>query len=236
MSANDELEATIDAPEQDLPLEWIMASIAAWLLAFAIRNLLGAFLEAPQGASQIVQILYNIPAPLLVGLALGALQFYVLRTMLVGAWRWIVFSGIAYPVGAIATGVAAQALLLGLIQNGTITSQQQVDTLQIVLQIVVGLLLGLLQWVVFRSSHRRSALWIPTVGVGFMLATVTLIVLGTYVAAPIARAGGFFGTGQGGLILEVILRLLSGAVFGGATLFGLQRILRTEPRMMEYDE
>ena len=236
MSTQDEYQDDYKVPtteiiDQDLPTEWIMASIAAWLLAFAVRNLLGAvpFLQAPQDASRVIQLLYAIPAPLLVGLALGALQFYVLRSMLVRAWRWIVFSGLAYAIASVLTGFLAQTILLGGIQNGTITSQEQVNTIQFILQIAVGLLLGLAigfaQWLVFRESHQRSGLWIVTVGVGFMLATVALMLFGQFVAAPIAGSGGFFGTGQGGLILEVILRLISGIVFGFATLFGLRRVL-----------
>lgn len=142
---------------------WIMATTMGWLLGrFLLPNL----------------------ASVIIGLAMGILQWLILQGRIHNAWRWIIATLIGWTVGSM--------LILYLVADGT----------EFLAGVILGCTVGIAQWLVLRDEFKWMGWWIPinvvawTTGMallpgifstGAMIGAITGIALGLLLQNPKQR-------------------------------------------------
>lgn len=118
---------------------WLMASIAGCGLGWAA----GWWLSY-----RMPGVISTITIGVICGLALGALQWLVLRPQMKNAWHWLAATTAGWGLG-FPTGVTA-ASLLGLVgfQFGILAGM------------MTGITTGIGQWLVLRKDFKDSGWWI----------------------------------------------------------------------------
>ena len=140
--------------------QWIMATTLGWVL--------GRFL--------LPDLAYVV-----IGIALGILQWFVLQRRLTRAWRWIVATVVGWVVGS--------TLIWFLPAQGS----------EFLAGVLLGLTVGVAQWLILRKEFYWNGWWIPinvvawTTGMAFLpgifstgalIGSITGIALGLLVQFP----------------------------------------------------
>ncbi len=169
-------------------LGWVLASTTGWVLGwiagFALYATLGSMVYVHDD-----RLLTYVTLPS-IGMALGMLQWLVLRQHLPRAGLWIVANLVGY-LGAIVVVRSANALMMaaeGLLDDAAFF-------------FIMGAVVGIPQWLVLRRHYAKSFLWV-------VVSTLWWLGLLILVANPVSSAVDFMGFGA-----------IIGAVSGAATGF-----------------
>ena len=170
-----------------------------WVLAWV-----GAFLAYPIGGlitslvfGRLDNAAEGILGGVVVGLVVGAAQYFALRGRLAVDWRWIA----ATTVG-IVVGIGASIALFGT-----------ENTMDAILRraLLTGLVLGIAQWGLLRQYARRAWLWVPVVTVMYGIAwAVTAQVIATNVDQGFV----VFGS-SGALVFQLVTGLVLWRMLAG---------------------
>jgi hypothetical protein len=178
-------------------LQWVLANIAGWAVAWA---LFGSFSERLEQLNQI-----GHPVGWIVGGAVvGALQWRVLRRQIdLSAWSILASSG---------------GLLAGFILGWSLGGPPFDFLLAFVM---VGLLNGIVQWRALRPLVDRAGWWVLASSLGFAVGGAVGIGLLFAVGDPVIRAfsavvSNAFGGGASGEVASFAAVLLVLGVVGGA--------------------
>ncbi len=132
--------------------KWVLVSVLGWAIGWAFL---------PEMA---------------IGVAVGLLQWLVLRSKFQEGGWWVLLSGAGWATGH------------------TVVGALQMDI--VVLQgMVIGTVLGIVQWFILQRWVRRAAWWIPISGLGWAVGPILGPVLTGAVAGAVT-----------GLALELLLR------------------------------
>jgi hypothetical protein len=185
---NPEVETTA-AYQPRLWLWWILATAGGWLLGSLVTYLFsivlnmagfGAELEAdPSQISQSTALLLmalSLVSLLVMGLAVGALQWLVLRWHLPGISRWAIFTGLGFALGTFAFWV------------------------------FMGLGVGLTQWLLLRRDLNKTHWWLAVNAIawpaGYLLGGTGGAALGSALGSGIV--GGLIGSVLIGAIIGAL--------------------------------
>jgi hypothetical protein len=101
--------------------QWMLATAAAWVIG---------------------RLLFPSLATVTIGLAIGILQWFLLKSRILDAWWWIVASAFGWALGSF--------LVLLLIP----------EELDVFASLIIGLSMGSAQWIVLSRFTYRSGWWI----------------------------------------------------------------------------
>jgi hypothetical protein len=146
-----------EAPSFDWVLwfKWILVSTLGWLTGFAFPDLLAAA----------------------IGVAMGILQWLVLRSLFQRAGWWVLASGAGWAVGFVAI---------------TYLLPEEIAVLQ---GIILGASIGVAQWIVLRQWVPRAYWWMPMSALGWAVGPILGALL----------VGGVVGAATG-FTLELLVR------------------------------
>ena len=144
-----------------------------------------------------------------VGLVLGVLQWLVLRRQVARAGWWVLASTVGGVLG-VGFGFGLGFVLMLGVGVGIV----------VVLGGVLGLVLGVLQWLVLRRQVARAGWWVLASTVGGVGLVGRLV--GGFVASAVGVFEGVFGVG----IVVVLGGIVGGAVYGAITGLALVWLLR----------
>ena len=131
------------------------ASLTGWLVGvflFYLAADISLHLESTILRDFNIHFPFSIQATLgfaSLGIAIGGCQWFVLRIILKGSWRWVVVTSLAFPVAIVGLDAAFGP------RNGPF--------------ILEGITIAAFQWIYLRTQLRRASLWILscTVAWGF---------------------------------------------------------------------
>jgi hypothetical protein len=197
MNTNEAQSISYNQPREWLL--WIVATAGGWLLGsvgnFAISVLLrmtglDAMLNAdPAEISQTTALLFlvlSLGLLLVVGLAIGALQWLVLRRHLTDINRWILFTALGFALGSFASLA------------------------------FMGLGVGLMQWLLLRRALNNKTGWWPVISavawpVGYMFGGSLGVTLGAGLGSPFLGSllgavfiGSIIGSITGAVLLWIL--------------------------------
>ena len=129
--------------ERSLGIQWVVANIAGWLIGFALCEALQSFVST---------VLVD---GLVIGSAVGIAQWLVLRRYVSPVGWWVALSIVGYGVGK----AMAEATL-----PGTTTLPGYALT-----GAIVGVVVGLAQWVVLRRSLSSAGWWVPATSLAWVV-------------------------------------------------------------------
>ncbi len=213
-----------------------------WALASALGALVGLGLNAGAAillaATPLLLPVQQFILAFVVGLALGTVQWMVLRDYLatVGWWEWAFYTALSLGI----VGFFAPALLSGLdlsaltttpigtpsftspeVSPELIAAGQELLRRALVGILLTGVLLGVAQWIVLRQYVRGAFWWVPTMVVGLPVGVVVGSVGGALVfacggtALVLAGRPDVASSGLGALVLG----LAAGAAVEGGIAF-----------------
>ena len=184
------------APGGDLVLQWVVASVAGWLVGWLVAWI-GALAMGWMVAWAGVGI----------GAGVGVAQWLVLRERVTWAGWWVAAS----MVGGILGGVASAGLILGAYVGA---GQIMGDVVAVILGWVgVGVGIGVAQWLVLRWQVARAGWWVLASVVGWIIGRIAAW-FGVGVVAVDVIVGQFVG------------QVAYGVVYGVITGFVLVQLLR----------
>ena len=129
--------------ERNLGVRWVTANVLGWLVGFALCNALQSFLST-----------FFVDG-LVIGSAVGIAQWLVLRRPVSPRGGWVVASIIGFGLGS----AMREVLLPGVSTVGA-------DALS---GAIIGLLVGLAQWVVLRHCVSAAGWWIPAIAAAWAI-------------------------------------------------------------------
>ena len=139
---------------------WVLAST----VGYAVGNAAGMkVLRAVVGAAEyrgkgfVVAILLGV---VMTGAAVGVIQWLVLRREVSGAGWWVLASTVGWVMGTAAAGLGI--LLVGLQEFSPVSAS-------LVFSVMVGAVVGVLQWLILRRQLRRAGWWVPASIVGWAM-------------------------------------------------------------------
>lgn len=131
---------------------WVLFSMFGWLILSALVTLMNDWAIPMEGV-------IFVGVTLLAGIA--ALQWVLLRPYLVIAWRWIAASTAGFVIGTLI------ALPLKVQDWYVPPSGFQMD--EVAYGVVLGLILGVAQWLPLRGRLQNSGLWVLASAIGWGL-------------------------------------------------------------------
>ncbi len=170
-------------------LLWALATAGGWLLgslgnfaasiALSMTGIDAALNTDPSQIDQSTMLLLmgiSLVMLLIVGLAVGALQWLVLRRHITGTNRWAIFTGLGFALGSF------------------------------VFLAFMGVGVGVMQWLLLRRDLNKTGWWPVMNAVawplGYMFGGALGAALGTAITAPIL--GGLFGAALTGAIIGAV--------------------------------
>ncbi|MCC7450962.1 MAG: hypothetical protein IT324_26335 [Anaerolineae bacterium] len=178
-------------------LNWTIGTFGGWLIALATAftipfAILEGFIllttqyyrwSTPVWVHEIILVLSVLLSLIIMGLALGLSQWRLALKGTINNWAWIAVSSIVVFGTIISVALAMERLPPMLASYGGNLSGLDValevrETWPIgvaVLGIMLGVTIGLPQWLVLRRYFYRAGLWIPANIVGGMTAFVSLV-------------------------------------------------------------
>ncbi len=129
--------------ERSLGTQWVVANVAGWLIGFALCEALQSFVST---------VLVD---GLVIGSAVGIAQWLVLRRWISPVGWWVVLSIVGFGVGK----ALAEATL-----PGTTTLPGYALT-----GAIIGVVVGLAQWVVLHRILSSAGWWVPATGVAWVV-------------------------------------------------------------------
>ena len=129
--------------ERSLGIQWVVANLAGWLIGFALCEALQSFVST---------VLVD---GLVIGSAVGIAQWLVLRRWISPVGWWVALSIIGFGVGKALAEAAlpATTTLPGYALTGAI----------------IGVVVGLAQWVVLRRSLASAGWWVPATSLAWVV-------------------------------------------------------------------
>jgi hypothetical protein len=170
-------------------LWWVLATAGGWLVGSLTNFLLSIFLNATNLSAALEADPAEIPPStalmlmgvsavllLIIGLAVGAAQWLVLRQQLPQLKRWVIFTAVGFALGSFA------------------------------MLAFMGLGVGLMQWLLLRRDLNKTGWWPVMSAVawplGYILGGVLGAELGAVLNSPIG--GGLLGAALSGAIIGAI--------------------------------
>ncbi len=164
-------------PGGDLVLQWVLASVAGWIVGWIV---------AWVGALTVGWIVAW--AGVGIGTGVGVAQWLVLKERVARAGWWLVASA----VGGVVGGVTSVGLILGAYMGA---GQIMGDVVAVILGwVLVGVGIGVAQWVVLRGHVARAGWWVLASVMGWI----------------VGRIAAWFGVGL--VAVDVIVGQLMGQV------------------------
>lgn len=207
--------------------QWTLLTLAGFLFG-GVAGLAGGYLGIPligyplalvlasvfktcegQGALGCLLIGAVLGASLGLGLTIGIAQWFILRRLIVRSPWWIVASALGWSgVGFTLTKMLYIDIPTpGSPNFGKPILEQLPPTLPAIAQVTIaGLLMGLFQWLILRTTLRQSFWWIPVNGVIMLLAALGVLIGGYNI-------GGIPGIGIFIVSFSPIYAILSGITF-----------------------
>jgi hypothetical protein len=171
------------APMKDLT-SWILVTTVGTTLAFGLSAIAIYKLKTMGG------ILWSI---LLLGIVIGGMQWLLLRKHVQKAGWWILATLGGWAVTLL---VAARAsVLLEITPEEFITNENNAGIALgiFVAGLLLGIVTGVLQWLVIRTVHDKSPLWIMFSSVGWIVGLFTGSVVGLSVYDVLQQYSSLFG-------------------------------------------
>ena len=177
-----EVTAGLTPIERNLGLQWVAATVLGWLVGFVVCEALKRLLASVLGTDGLV-----------IGTAIGIAQWLVLRRQIAPTRWWVFASIIGFGVGK-AVGEAVVHGFPTVIGAGLTGA-------------VIGLSLGVAQWLVLRHYVSRAGWWVPATilawGIGWSV--ISLVEDVADQSTPVVYVVGATGAAVAGIITALTL-------------------------------
>ncbi len=164
---------------------WVGGTTAGWFAGFLVGLNVAGSLEPLVGTGPVQGVLAYSVFGVFVGLAVGLMQWRVLRKRVSGSGAWVTASaaGLGIAGGA---GYGVAVLIFGYSEE-----LEELGSLAAIVGWTLvtacgGAIAGLLQWRVLRSQVRRAGSWVAASAVGWGLSAAAM---GTVVVASLRIVG-----------------------------------------------
>jgi hypothetical protein len=156
---------------------WLLATTVAYSASFGVTSLVISALGVTMrtGVSFISPVLLVTSS--VFGMAVGLAQYWVLRNRFTPGWWWVIATATGY---GLAGGVSLTIERLALSGSTGILVASSLNG------IVLGVLLGALQWPVLRTVTDHASLWIPGLALAYGVASAVSTAIGDALSPVLA--------------------------------------------------